>query len=62
MSTVKNEVSPAAAKRIVEVIRLKLYEYGLENSKEAKSMAIGVAAIVKRIVLEDSNEKTNVIS
>ena len=56
----KNEVSPAAAKKIVEAIRFKLYEYGLTQAPGAKSMAIGLAAIVKRIVLEDSNETTYV--
>ena len=46
-------ISPVAAKRINDAIHFKLYEAGLNENKDAKQMCIGLAALVRRIVLED---------
>ena len=50
-------ISPVAAKRINDAIHFKLYEANLNENKDAKQMCIGLAALVRRIVLEDGLPK-----
>ena len=58
----KSGISPAASKRIVEAINFKLFENGFTDKNDPKIKlirlhTIGVADLVKRIVLEDINGK-----
>jgi len=59
MSEFKNEVSPAAAKKIIETIKYKLWEYGFDKTQPAREMALGIAGAVKRITLEDVYKQSN---
>lgn len=47
------DISPAAAKRIIDAINFKLWEAGFTGNKAVKAVAVSVATAVRRIVLED---------
>lgn len=57
MADKATEISPAASKKIVEAINFKLWDAGFKDNKEVKTFAIGLAAAVRRIVLEDKAPK-----
>lgn len=57
MADKTTEISPLAAKKIVEAITFKIWDAGFVGDKEIKTFAVGLAAAVRRIVLEDKAPK-----